>query len=123
MQVGIKNSSLEENIMSSPLPKAIASYIEAYNSRDEKAVLGCFSDDALVHDEGKDHRGRKAIGAWLHETIEKYQPLLTPGPAKGGDAETVVSVTVSGNFPGSPVTLAFHFMMDQDRISELKVVA
>ena len=109
--------------MSSQLPKAIASYIEAYNSRDEKTALASFTESALVHDEGKDHRGRKAIGAWLHETLEKYQPRLSPGMVNAGDAETVVSMTVSGNFPGSPVTLAFHFMMEKDRISGLRVVA
>ena len=109
--------------MSKPLPKVMASYIEAYNSRDEKTALASFSDSALVHDEGKDHRGRKAIGAWLHETLEKYQPRLAPGHVDVGDAETVVSMTVSGNFPGSPVTLAFHFVMEKDRISELNVVA
>ena len=109
--------------MSSPVPKAIASYIEAYNSRDEKTALASFSEDALVHDEGKDHRGRKAIGAWLHETLEKYQPRLTAGPVTVEDAETVVSMTVSGNFPGSPLTLAFHFRMEKETIAGLKVLA
>lgn len=109
--------------MSSQLPEVIASYVEAYNSRDEKAALASFSDSAVVQDEGKDHRGRKAIGAWMDETIAKYQPQLAPGRVEVGNAETVVAMTVSGNFPGSPVTLAFHFTMEKSRISGLNVVA
>ena len=109
--------------MSSQLPKVIASYVEAYNSRDEKAALAGFSDSAVVQDEGKDHRGRKAIGEWIHETISKYQPRLTPDRAEVADAETVVAMTVSGNFPGSPVTLGFHFKLERDRISALNIVA
>ena len=109
--------------MSSQLPEAIALYVKSYNSRDEKEALASFWDSAIVQDEGKDHRGRKAIGEWIHETIAKYQPQLTSGKVEVGDAETVVAMTVSGNFPGSPVTLAFHFTMEKNKISGLNVVA
>ena len=109
--------------MSAKLPKTVQTYVEAYNARNREAALASFSDDALVHDEAKDHRGRKAIAEWLGETLEKYQPLLTPGKVEGGDQKPVVAMTVSGSFPGSPVTLAFQFTLENGRIAGLNIVA
>lgn len=108
--------------MSAKLPKTVQTYVEAYNARNREAAAACFSEDALVHDEGKDYRGRKAIGAWLGETIEKYQPLLTSGKVEGSDQDPVVAVRVSGNFPGSPVSLAFHFTIKEGRITKLDIL-
>jgi hypothetical protein len=97
--------------MSSQLPKVIASYIEAYNSRDEKAASASFLGlaPARSRTRGKDHRGRKDIGEWIHEIDRKVvQPQLNPLVGGGWRrAKPVVAMTVSGNFPGSPVTLAF----------------
>jgi len=108
--------------MSTKLPKTVAAYVEAYNARNPEAAAACFSEDALVHDEGKDHRGRKAIREWIGETLEKYQPLLSPGKVEGSDRNPVVAVTVSGSFHGSPVTLRFQFTMEDDRIAELNII-
>jgi hypothetical protein len=114
---------LKEESMSAKLPKTVQTYVGAYNARNREAALACFSDDALVHDEAKDHRGRKAIAEWLGETLEKYQPHLTPGKVEGSDQKPVVAMTVSGSFPGSPVTLAFHFTIENGRIAGLNIVA
>lgn len=108
--------------MSAKLPKTVQAYVEAYNARGREEAVACFSENALVHDEGKDHRGRKAIGEWIGETSEKYQPILAPGKVEGGDQRPVVAMTVSGNFPGSPVTLAFHFTIESGRITELDIL-
>lgn len=108
--------------MSAKLPRIVETYVQAYNARNRDAAAACFSEDALVHDEGKDHRGRKAIGAWLDETIGKYQPLLTPGKMGGSDQEPAVAMTVSGNFPESPVSLAFHFTIKEGRITKLDIL-
>src|SRR5882672_1751064 len=107
--------------MSAKLPKTVQTYVEAYNARNREAALACFSDDALVHDEAKDHRGRTAIAEWLGETLEKYQPLLSPGKVEGDDQKPVVAMTVSGSFPGSPVRLAFRFVLVDDRIAGLDI--
>jgi hypothetical protein len=107
--------------MTIQLPKPIATYVDAYNSRDLNAALACFSETAVVHDEGQDHRGRKAIGEWLRTTVEKYQPRLSAGKVEETEQETVLATTVSGLFPGSPVHLAFHFVIADDRIAELNI--
>jgi ketosteroid isomerase-like protein len=108
--------------MTIQLPKSIASYVDAYNARDARRAVACFSEDAVVQDEGKDHRGRKAIGDWIEETIGKYGPRFKAGNVEQSDSEIVVAMTVSGFFPGSPVNLAFHFTIDNDRIAALNIV-
>ena len=108
--------------MTARLPQIIGSYVEAYNRRDQKAAANCFSKNAVVHDEGMEHRGKEAIGEWIGATTEKYRPLLTVGAIEGAGGETVVAMTVSGSFPGSPVTLAFHFALENNTIVRLDIV-
>ena len=45
------------------LPKPIAAYFAA-DRGDGEAVSQCFTDNAIVKDEGHAHRGRAAIEAW-----------------------------------------------------------
>jgi hypothetical protein len=107
--------------MAAKLPKTVAAYVEAYNARDREATAVCFLEHALVHDEGKNYQGRKAIGDWIGETIEKYQPILTPGKVEGSDPKTVIAMTVSGSFPGSPVRLSFRFIVEDGGIVDLDI--
>jgi ketosteroid isomerase-like protein len=103
------------------LPRIIQEYLDASNAHDVKAILSCFSDDALVHDEGKDFRGRKIIEDWIVTTIDKYKFQFKPLNIKNDDAESVVAVEVSGTFPGSPVTPDYHFKIEDDKIRALSI--
>src|SRR5258706_11194199 len=94
-----------ENIMKIKLPEIIEKYVEASNRHDVKSILSCFSDHAIVQDEGEELRGKKAIEGWILKTIEKYKFQFKPLGVKADSAETVVTVEVSGTFDGSPVTL------------------
>jgi ketosteroid isomerase-like protein len=66
-------SDRERNIMTIKLPRIINDYVNASNAHDVKCILVCFSDDAVVRDEGKEFRGKEMIEGWLVKTIEKYQ--------------------------------------------------
>jgi len=105
--------------MSDKLPKVIATYFTSYNARNRKVSLDCFLEAAAVHDEGRIHRGRKAIGEWIDETIGKYQPVLDVGTFEKDGRRVSVAVTVSGSFPGSPVKLHFRFSLEHGKIAEL----
>src|SRR6266446_4198972 len=96
-------------MMTIKLPGIIINYVDASNEHDVKSILSCFSDDAVVSDERETHRGKKKIEAWIVKTIEKYRFQFKPLGAKEDKAEVVVSIEVSGTFPGSPVTLDYHF--------------
>ena len=103
------------------LPRIIQEYLAASNAHDVKAILSCFSDDALVHDEGKDFRGKKLIKDWIVKTIEKYKFHFKPLRVKAEEPEVVVTVEVSGTFPGSPVSPDYRFIIKRNKILSLAV--
>ena len=105
------------------LPSPIQAYFDADRRSDAEALIEAFTPDAVVVDEGQSHAGRQAIGAWWRETKAKYQAVIEPlGPGAQSEA-TTVRAKVSGNFPGSPVTLTFAFRLESGRIASLEIGA
>jgi len=103
------------------LPRIIEKYVDASNKHEVKSILSCFSDDAVVHDEGETLHGKKAIESWIGKTIEKYKFQFKPLSVKSDDGDFVVAVEVAGSFDGSPVTLDYHFTIESDKISSLTI--
>ena len=103
------------------LPRIIKKYVDASNAHDVKSILSCFSDDAVVHDEGEALRGKDAIEGWIAKTIEKYKFHFEPLRIKDDNAEIVVAMEVSGTFDGSPITLNYRFTIESDKILSLAV--
>ena len=97
----------------------IQSYVDASNAHDVKSILACFADDALVHDENATRRGKINIERSVTETIDKYKFHFKPLSTEQRANETVVSVEVSGSFPGHPVTLDYHFTVVNEKVSSL----
>ena len=107
--------------MSIELPAPIAGYFAAENSDDAEALTACFSPDAVVRDEGRRIQGIAAIKTWKREGKAKYQHKITVIAADESGGETIVRGLVSGNFPGSPVELAFAFVLKDGMIAALEV--
>jgi ketosteroid isomerase-like protein len=101
------------------LPLVIQRYIDASNAHDVKAIVDCFAADAVVCDENATRHGKIDIGRWATETIEKYKFHFKSLSADERGAETILSVEVSGSFPGSPITLDYHFTIANDKIQSL----
>ena len=101
------------------LPPVIPRYIDASNAHDVRAIADCFADDAVVRDENATRHGKIDIRRWATETIEKYKFQFKPLRADERGAETILSVEVSGSFPGSPVTLEYQFTIANDKIQSL----
>ena len=107
--------------MPTDLKPPLSEYFAASNAHDADSVAALFTDDARVHDERQDHRGRDAIRGWAADTFDKYQMMQSPGdPRQDGDS-TIVPTEVSGNFPGSPIQLDFRFVLDGALIRELQI--
>lgn len=103
------------------LPSLITEFVNASNNRDSNAVIACFAEDAIVHDEGQEMRGLPAIKEWSDKGFEKYQYVIEPiGIADIGDM-TVLTGAVSGSFPGSPIPLDFNFVIHHDKIVVLNI--
>ena len=109
--------------MAAEPPKPIAAYLAAANARDAAAVAACFADDAVVSDEGRDHRGVQAILDWNAWTAKHYQPILEALRVARTAGKTIVRCKVSGAFPGSPIVLNFAFVLDGGKISRLEIAS
>lgn len=106
------------------LPSAISTYVEASNAQDVQRVAAVFLPDATVHDEGRQHRGRAEIAAWAGDSARRYAATMVPlglDRVDGKDDAYALRAEVSGNFPGSPIALAFHFALQSDSIASLEV--
>jgi hypothetical protein len=103
------------------LPKPIEIFMSSENAHDTEALGECFAPDATVRDEGQTLQGMAAIKAWRRETAKKYQHTVEPLAAATRDSKTVVNTKLTGNFPGSPVTLDFVFTLAGDKIAALEI--
>src|SRR6266699_5023807 len=95
------------------LPKPIAAYFAA-DRGDGEAVSQCFTDNAVVKDEGHTHKGRPAIRGWKTDASAKYEYTCEPIACEEKEGKTVVTSHLVGNFPGSPVDLRFFFKLERD---------
>jgi hypothetical protein len=105
------------------LPKVIADLVAAQNNFDSAAYTTCFSETAIVHDEGKVHHGRKEIEEWIADSNERYRATIKPVSFEEIGTESVLKAETSGNFPGSPIILAYHMVITDGLIQSLKFTA
>lgn len=103
------------------LPKTVSELIRTQNSFGHVAYAKCFSETAIVHDEGKTHQGRKEIEAWIADANERYRATMEPLDFQENGQESVLKVKVSGSFDGSPIVLDYHLMISDELIQSLKV--
>jgi len=102
------------------LPKPIARYL-ATDAGDTDAVMHCFAENATVRDEGRTHTGRAEIAVWKARTASEYQYTSTPVAARKEGGRHIVTAHVEGNFPGSPVDLAYAFTLENDLVRSLEI--
>jgi ketosteroid isomerase-like protein len=103
------------------LPKIVERFIETQNNHDSKAYVECFTDSAIVHDEGRTHNGKAEIRQWIEHANEKYQSVMKPLKYEMSGSKGLLTAEVSGTFPGSPAVLQFHLEVEDDLISSLSV--
>ncbi len=104
------------------LPKVLAELVRAQNSFDSAAYAKCFSETAVVYDEGKTHKGRKEIELWIADANARYEATMQPvGFEQKEGAESILKAETSGNFPGSPIVLSYHLAIADGLIQSLKI--
>ncbi|WP_027381720.1 nuclear transport factor 2 family protein [Chryseobacterium daeguense] len=101
------------------LPNIITTLVKTQNSFDSKAYADCFSETAVVFDEGKTHNGKAEIQNWIESANNEYKASMKP--LEYNEKESVLSAEVSGTFPGSPLVLKYHFELKDGLIESLKI--
>ena len=107
--------------MSIKLPAALETYFVSENTHDTSAIEACFASNATVRDEGRSIKGIAAIKAWRVETAEKYRHSVEPLAVSTRGGKVVVRGRVTGNFPGSPITLDHIFEIEGGKIVSLEI--
>ena len=105
------------------LPVPIAIYFAAENQGHAEIVAQCFTERAVVRDEGQVIEGLAAIRQWKAETTKKYQHTIEPLASIQRDNRTIVTNRLTGNFPGSPIELEFVFTLDGNKIASLEILS
>jgi len=103
------------------LPLTVARFVETSNARDVNAFVTCFATDAVVADEGRTHRGLDEVRAWKQESQDRYRYTIDPVRLAKRDGETILTATLAGDFPGSPVELDYEFRIVDDAIETLSI--
>lgn len=103
------------------LPKVIADLIKAQHDFNSAAYANCFSETAVVFDEGQTYNGRSEITQWIAKASEKYRIVMKPISYQENETESVLTAEISGTFPGSPTVLQYHFKIIDGLIKSLNI--
>lgn len=104
------------------LPSIITTYFQASNTFDNRLLFTCFTEDALLFDEGKTYQGPNAIEKHIVEASNKLYVQTKILSFANQDKQIVVTATISGNFDGSPLNLDYYFSLQDNKISKLTIV-
>jgi ketosteroid isomerase-like protein len=107
--------------MALDLPAPIEAYFAAANTDDSDRVAACFTDEAVVHDEGHDIVGREEIRTWAVESRRKYRFHAQPLTVDAAGDRTVVSAHLTGDFPRNPVDLSYRFKLAHGKIAAVEI--
>lgn len=102
------------------LPEPIAAYFAA-DRRDAMATTRCFTNDAIVKDEGHTYTGLPAITKWRADVSAKYTFTSEFLALDESNGVVVVTSRLTGNFPGSPVILRYRFQLERGKIAALEI--
>lgn len=111
-------------MLNAKLPLTIERYFASKGGDDTEETLACFADNAMVWDNGEDLElnGIAQIREWM-TGVAGYQLTSDVRSGEPRGEESVASVVVSGDFPGSPYEFAYRFKLRGDKISELAIDA
>ena len=102
------------------LPKVIVDLVKAQDNFDSMAYANCFSEMAVVFDEGNTHKGRKEIERWIDKANKGYQVVMKP--LEYSEIKKTLKAQISGTFPGSPLVLTYQFEFKDQHIKSLKII-
>jgi hypothetical protein len=113
--------------MTFSLPTIISEYLAMFDRNDLDAVVACFTDDAVVLDQGDKVVGHADIRQWLEKVATAYERTVevrgatTLGTIDGLERHDVYT-HLEGNFPGGTVDLTDRFGLRDGRIASLEFV-
>lgn len=102
------------------LPATIEGFVQAQNEQDSARFSHYFTANAIVSDEGHTYSGRDEIREWIQQATKKYHMQAKPIDYQQSGASAILSVEVTGTFPGSPAVMQYHLELEDSLISSLR---
>jgi hypothetical protein len=99
----------------------VSAFFDAQRTQDLEALGRCFSERAIVRDEGRTVEGPDAIKRWMKEAKAKYNHTVEPLTVSHRDGLIVVTARVAGAFPNSPLDLQHLFAVEGGKIVSLEI--
>jgi hypothetical protein len=103
------------------MPDIVNKYFEADSRNDADALSATFAVEGVVKDEGARHQGAVAIREWWVAAKKAAQYVAKPVESTVEGDKALVRTKVSGQFPGSPVTLTLAFTIRDGKIVSLEI--
>lgn len=104
------------------IPAVISRYYDAAAAGDLDTVIGCFTADAHVRDEGHDFHGLSEIRHWRESLASRFTYTTeSTGAVATGDQQYLVTTHLEGDFPGGVVDLDQRFTLVEDLIADLSI--
>ncbi|MBX7448937.1 nuclear transport factor 2 family protein [Mycolicibacterium sp. 3033] len=103
------------------LPDTITTFMTALAARQVEHALATLTTDAVITDEGHDHRGHDEIGAWIGTAASEYSFTTEFTGATRTEAGVDVRQHLEGDFPGGVADLTYRFTVDGTSISRLVI--
>ena len=102
------------------LPKVIIDLVKAQDNFDSTAYAKCFTETAVVSDEGKRYNGKREIKSWIEKANKEYK--VTMKPLEYSEIKQTLNAQISGTFPGSPLILTYLYEFKDELIHTLKII-
>jgi hypothetical protein len=80
------------------LPKVVSDLLAAQKNYDSDAYADCFSETAVVFDEGNKYNSRKEIKDWIEAANQKYRTRKAAVKYSGTESAGILTAEVSGDF-------------------------
>jgi ketosteroid isomerase-like protein len=103
------------------MPDIVNMYFDADSRNDADALSETFAAEAVVEDEGARHQGVVAILKWWVAAKQAAQYVAEPLESTADGDKALVRAKVSGQFPGSPVTLTYSFTIKDGKVVRLEI--
>ncbi|HEX2534071.1 MAG TPA: nuclear transport factor 2 family protein [Chitinophagaceae bacterium] len=103
------------------IPTSVTELVAAQNRSDSTAFAACFTDNAIVYDEGRTYEGRAAIRQWNAGANKKYRTAMQLLDYEQEGEQGLLRARISGIFPGSPIVLNYHLTFSGGQIKSLNI--
>jgi ketosteroid isomerase-like protein len=84
------------------MPESVSRYLDLAAERDVATLLGCFTGDAVVHDEGQTFHGHDEIRRWRETVTSRFTYTVTvlgseeSGPTDGPSRYSSMATSQAG---------------------------